>query len=144
MILVVGATGLVGSGICQNLSAKCLPYKALVRETSDPGKVANLKALGAQLVTGDLRDPASLKTACQGVDAVIETVSAMPFATHRDPMTALEEVRPAICARPVETRKPMATIWKFTRPFRAMPSQKASSFDGETRSTTWRCSHGMS
>lgn len=80
MILVVGATGMVGSGICQSLSTKGLPFKALVRETSDPGKVANLKALGAQLVKGDLRDPASLKAACQEVDAVIETVSAMPFS----------------------------------------------------------------
>jgi uncharacterized protein YbjT (DUF2867 family) len=80
MILVVGATGMVGSAICQKLSAKGLPFKALVRETSDPGKVANLKALGAQLVKGDLRDPAALKAACQGVDAVIETVSAMPFS----------------------------------------------------------------
>lgn len=80
MILVVGSTGMVGAGICQSLSAKGLPFKALVRETSDPAKVANLKALGAQLVKGDLRDPASLKAACQGVDTVIETVSAMPFS----------------------------------------------------------------
>ena len=71
---------MVGGGICQILSAKGLTFKALVRETSDPGKVANLKALGAQLVKGDLRDPVSLKAACQGVDAVIETVSAMPFS----------------------------------------------------------------
>jgi uncharacterized protein YbjT (DUF2867 family) len=80
MILVAGSTGMVGSGICQSLSAKGLPFKALVRETSDPAKAANLKALGAQLVKGDLRDPASLKAACQGVDVVIETVSAMPFS----------------------------------------------------------------
>ena len=54
MILVVGSTGLLGSGICRSLSEKGLPFKALVRETSDPGKVANLKSLGAQLVKGDL------------------------------------------------------------------------------------------
>jgi len=80
MILVVGSTGMVGSKICQDLNAKGMPFKALVRETSDPAKVANLKALGAQLATGDLRDPGSLKAACQGVDTVIETVSAMPFS----------------------------------------------------------------
>jgi len=80
MILVVGSTGLLGSGICRSLSEKGLPFKALVRETSDPGKVANLKSLGAQLVKGDLRDSASLKAACMGVDTVIETVSAMPFS----------------------------------------------------------------
>ncbi len=80
MILVVGATGMVGGGICQCLSAKGLPFKALVRETSNPDKVSYLKALGANLVNGDLRDPASLKAACQDVDVVIETVSAMPFS----------------------------------------------------------------
>ena len=80
MILVVGSTGMVGSGICQVLNAKHLPFKALVRETSAPAKVANLKANGAQLVMGDLRDAVSLKAACQGVDTVIETVSAMPFS----------------------------------------------------------------
>jgi uncharacterized protein YbjT (DUF2867 family) len=53
MILVVDATGMVGSGICQGLRAKGLPFKALVRETSDPGKVVNLKAHGAQVVKAD-------------------------------------------------------------------------------------------
>ena len=80
MILIVGSTGLVGSGICQRLAEQGKPFKALVRESSDPSKVARLKGLGATLVKGDLRDPASLKAACQGVDAVIETVSAMPFS----------------------------------------------------------------
>ena len=33
-----------------------------------------------EVVTGDLRDPASLAEACRGASAVIETVSSMPFA----------------------------------------------------------------
>ena len=80
MILVVGSTGMVGSEICRRLAELGKPFKALVRESSDPAKVAGLKALGATLVKGDLRDAASLKAACQGVDTVIETVSAMPFS----------------------------------------------------------------
>jgi uncharacterized protein YbjT (DUF2867 family) len=80
MILVVGSTGMVGSGICRRLAEQGKPFKALVRESSDPAKVAGLKALGATLVKGDLRDAVSLKAACQGVDTVIETVSAMPFS----------------------------------------------------------------
>jgi uncharacterized protein YbjT (DUF2867 family) len=80
MILVVGSTGLVGSGICQRLAKLGKPFKAMVRESSDPAKVAHLKELGAQLVKGDLRNPASLKAACQGIDMLIETVSAMPFS----------------------------------------------------------------
>jgi uncharacterized protein YbjT (DUF2867 family) len=80
MILVVGSTGMVGSEICRILASKTIPTRTLVRETSDPAKVERLVGYGAQLVKGDLRDPASLKAACQGVDQVICTVSAMPFS----------------------------------------------------------------
>jgi uncharacterized protein YbjT (DUF2867 family) len=80
MILVVGSTGMLGSGICQRLVELGKPVKALVRETSDPAKVAKLREAGIPVVKGDLRDPASLKAACQGVDTVIDTVSSMPFS----------------------------------------------------------------
>jgi uncharacterized protein YbjT (DUF2867 family) len=80
MILLVGATGMVGSEICRLLSASGKPIKALVRATSDPAKVDKLKSLGATVVQGDLRGGASLHAACQGVSAVISTVSSMPFS----------------------------------------------------------------
>ena len=79
MILVVGSTGMVGSEICRLLASKGIPFRALVRESSDPAKVERLKGYGAQLVKGNLCDSASLKAACQGVSTVICTVSAMPF-----------------------------------------------------------------
>lgn len=80
MILVVGSTGLVGSEVCRLLAAKGMPFRALVRESSDPAKVDRLKGYGAQLVKGDLCDQDSLKAVCQGVSAVICTVSSMPFS----------------------------------------------------------------
>jgi NADH dehydrogenase len=80
MNLIVGSTGMVGMEICRLLAAAGKPIKALVRANSDPTKVDALEALGATVVRGDLRDPRSLKTACQGVSAVITTASAMPFA----------------------------------------------------------------
>ena len=58
--LVVGATGLVGQGICRLLVEQGRPVRALVRCTSDPEKVARLRELGAELAHGDLKDPASL------------------------------------------------------------------------------------
>jgi NADH dehydrogenase len=70
---------MVGSEICSLLTAKGMPFRAMVRETSDPAKVERLKGLGAKIVKGNLCDPNSLKAACQGADAVICTVSAMPF-----------------------------------------------------------------
>ena len=79
MILVVGATGMVGSEICRLLASQGMPVRAMVRESSEPAKVNRLKDLGAKIVKGTLCDPNSLKAACQGVEAVICTVSAMPF-----------------------------------------------------------------
>ena len=78
MNLVVGATGRLGSEICRRLTAVGKPVRALVRATSDQAKVDRLSGYGVELVQGDLRDPASLATACRGVDAVITTTSAMP------------------------------------------------------------------
>jgi uncharacterized protein YbjT (DUF2867 family) len=40
--------------------------------------VDELKSHGVEIVQGDMCDPASLEAACQGVSAVISTVSALP------------------------------------------------------------------
>ncbi len=75
MILVVGATGILGTEICRRLLADGKSVKAVVRPTSNPDKVANLKLLGATLVTADLKDPTSLEAACKGATAVISTAT---------------------------------------------------------------------
>jgi uncharacterized protein YbjT (DUF2867 family) len=75
MILVVGSTGNLGSEICHRLTASGKPVRGLVRSTSAPEKVERLKAMGVSTVLGDLRDPASLKAACRGVDTVITTAT---------------------------------------------------------------------
>lgn len=75
MILVVGSTGKLGSEICRRLTASGKSVRGLVRSTSDPEKVAWLKSMGVETVTGDLRDPDSLAAACQGVDTVITTAT---------------------------------------------------------------------
>ena len=74
--LVVGATGLVGREICRLLADQGRPVRALVRSSSDPEKVAELRELGAELVHGDLKDPASLASACAGVETVFSTASS--------------------------------------------------------------------
>ena len=76
MNLVVGATGMVGSEICRLLNAQGKPLRALVRKTSAPEKIAALKALGAEIVVGDLKDPVTLANACRGSRAVISTASS--------------------------------------------------------------------
>jgi uncharacterized protein YbjT (DUF2867 family) len=76
MILVVGATGLVGGEICRLLAERGNPLRALVRETSHPDKLARLKSVGAEQVRGDLKDRPSLDAACRGASAVISTASS--------------------------------------------------------------------
>lgn len=80
MILIVGATGMVGGEICRLLSHEGKPARGLVRTTSDHFKVEGLKKLGVEVVIGDLRDRASLENACKGIKAVITTASAMPHS----------------------------------------------------------------
>jgi uncharacterized protein YbjT (DUF2867 family) len=76
MVLVVGATGHVGSTVCRLLRDNGTPVRALVRATSDPDKVRALRDVGVSIVTGDLREPASLVAALNGVDAVVSTATA--------------------------------------------------------------------
>ena len=76
MILVVGATGMLGAEICRLLAEQGKPVRALVRKTSSPEKTAALETRGAELVLGDLKDRASLVAACRGAKSVISTASS--------------------------------------------------------------------
>lgn len=73
MILVVGGTGALGLKIVNRLRALDRPVRVLARSSSNTGPV---REAGAGVVTGDLKDPASLAHACQDVDAIITTASA--------------------------------------------------------------------
>lgn len=76
MILVAGATGYLGREICRQLTSQGRPTRGLVRSTSDPATISQLRQWGVELVQGDLKDPQSLASACRGVSTVISTVSA--------------------------------------------------------------------
>jgi NADH dehydrogenase len=75
MILVVGATGLLGFEICRQLREAGQEVRALVRAPTTP-RVTELAALGAHLVKGDLKQPASLRSACTGISVVVTTATA--------------------------------------------------------------------
>jgi uncharacterized protein YbjT (DUF2867 family) len=77
MNLVVGATGMLGGEIARRLVESGKPVRALVRPTAAPASIQSMESFGIQIVEGDLRDPASLTRACQGVVTVISTATAI-------------------------------------------------------------------
>jgi uncharacterized protein YbjT (DUF2867 family) len=89
MILVAGATGLVGSAICEILAARGERIRALVRTSSSSEKIGRLRSLGVDLVSGDLKDAGSLAVACHGATAVISTASS---TLSRQPGDSIESV----------------------------------------------------
>jgi uncharacterized protein YbjT (DUF2867 family) len=67
MILIVGATGLLGRATALPLLKQGHAVRALVR---DRAKAADLQRAGAEIFVGDLTDVRSLELACKGVDRV--------------------------------------------------------------------------
>jgi len=71
-LLVTGATGLVGAWVCRLAVERGDHVRALVRPESPADGLA---ALGCEVVRGDVGDPASIKPAAAGVDALIHTAA---------------------------------------------------------------------
>jgi uncharacterized protein YbjT (DUF2867 family) len=90
MILVAGATGVLGSEIVRRLLAKGEKVRAIVRSTSNPDSVAALSKSGVQTVVADVKDPSSLDAACKGVQAVISGVTAVTTAKEGDSFAATD------------------------------------------------------
>jgi uncharacterized protein YbjT (DUF2867 family) len=76
MILVAGATGVLGRQICAKLREGGKPVRAMTRPTSNSAVTGELRRIGAEIVHADLKDSASLQAACRNVESVISTVSS--------------------------------------------------------------------
>jgi NADH dehydrogenase len=82
-ILVTGGTGFVGPKVVHALRAQNRDVRALVRR---PDRATQLAGLGAELATGDVTDPASLRAAAEGCTHVVHLVSILkgsPSDFHR-------------------------------------------------------------
>jgi len=77
-VLVIGATGQLGSNLVRALLEKGDQVRVLVRPTS---KMMTLDRLDLERITGDLADVNSLKRACEGIDVVYQTASYYPTET---------------------------------------------------------------
>jgi uncharacterized protein YbjT (DUF2867 family) len=89
MLLVVGATGDLGTAICRRLRDKGLPVRGLVRPTSDPERVSYLHGLGVETVQGNLKERATLDAACQGIATAITTAT---ITRSRQPDDTIQNV----------------------------------------------------
>jgi uncharacterized protein YbjT (DUF2867 family) len=82
-ILVTGGTGFVGPKIVHALRAQGRDVRALVRH---PERATQLAGWGAELATGDVTDPASLRAAVDGCTHVVHLVAIIkgsPNDFHR-------------------------------------------------------------
>jgi NADH dehydrogenase len=90
VILVVGATGVLGGEICALLAQGRKPIRALIRGSAASDRVARLRSIGAELARGDLKDRASLDAACRGASAVISTASSTVSRQDRDSIETVD------------------------------------------------------
>ena len=88
MILVAGATGMLGGEICRRLVDRGFPLRALVRP--DSPRRAVLTALPVEICHGDVKQPGTLAVACRGVDTVVTTVNAVAFRRTGDTLQTVD------------------------------------------------------
>jgi NADH dehydrogenase len=84
MLLLTGATGLVGSALLRRLVAEGQPVRCLVR---DPRRLGPQR-VRVQIALGDLTDPPSFRNAMRGVDTVVHLAAS----TRDQPRGSIEEL----------------------------------------------------
>lgn len=94
MLLLTGATGLVGSALLHRLTAAGQPVRCLVR---DPRRLG-ADRVRVQIALGDLADPPSFRNALRGVSTVVHLAAAI----RDQPAGSIEELNGIATWRMVE------------------------------------------
>jgi NADH dehydrogenase len=94
MLLLTGATGLIGSTLLERLLAGGQPVRCLVR---DPRRLGP-KRVRVQIALGDLTDPPSFRNAMRGVNTVVHLAASM----RDQPRGSIEELGAIATWRMVE------------------------------------------
>jgi len=71
-VFITGATGFVGAHVARSYAAEGAVLRLLTRKSS---RLDGLAGLDAETVVGDLRDPASLRSAIEGCDALVHVAA---------------------------------------------------------------------
>lgn len=88
-ILVVGATGNLGSRVVRELLRRGKRVRALVRQGS---KVSPLEAQGVEIARGDMLDPASLEQAMKDVRALVTTAIGYSRRKKGDSLETVDDL----------------------------------------------------
>lgn len=96
-VAVIGATGRTGRRLVEELLNRGHAVRALARDPARLGELADR----VDVVTGDSRDRAVLRTLLTGADAVVSALgpTAKESSLHTDTARALVEVMPAVGVR---------------------------------------------
>lgn len=94
MLLLTGATGLVGSALLQRLLAEGAEVRCLVR---DPRRLG-AQRVRVQIALGDLTDPPSFRNALRGVETVVHLAASI----RDQPRGSIEELNGIATWRMVE------------------------------------------
>jgi len=97
VLLLTGATGLIGSALLPLLTAAGRPVRCLVR---DPRKLGG-ERVRVQIALGDLSDPPSFRNALRGVDTVVHLAAAI----RDQPGGSIEELNAIATWRMVEAAR---------------------------------------
>jgi uncharacterized protein YbjT (DUF2867 family) len=97
VLLLTGATGLIGSALLPRLTAAGRPVRCLVR---DPRRLG-AERVRVQLALGDLSDPPSFRNALRGVDTVVHLAAAI----RDQPGGSIEELNAVATWRMVQAAR---------------------------------------
>ncbi len=82
-ILVTGATGYIGTGLCRKWAADGHELRAVVRSTS---QTHELEALGVRCFVGDVVERSSMREAMSGADWVVHAAAELDFQVPEERM----------------------------------------------------------
>lgn len=76
-VIVAGASGRLGHRITACILERGADVRAIIRPTTAPQKIEELRTLGATIVTSDFASPVTLADALTGADCVVSAVAGL-------------------------------------------------------------------
>jgi dihydroflavonol-4-reductase len=105
-VVITGATGFIGGALARHMHARGDHVRAIVRE---PGRAADLGALGVELVAGDLADVDGLVEQLAGADALVHLAGSYRIGIRPDDRPAMLDANVGTTTRLLDAAARAAT-----------------------------------